>query len=213
MDIDHVFIRASRAAPEADLLHAAGFTEGSGNRHPGQGTANRRFFFRNAFVELLWVDDETEAAGPATRRTQLKERLGGTDDGVSPFGICFRPGIGAASAPFPVWDYTPAYLPPGMAIGIGDHVPLQEPLWFYFERGQAPQGQPLDHANGACSITRVTVTLPHAQPLSDAARAAAQTGLVELIDGAQHAMEIEFDGGASGRRLDFRPALPLIVRF
>jgi hypothetical protein len=39
-------------------------TEGTPNIHPGQGTANRRFFFRNAMLELLWVNDEQFVQGP-----------------------------------------------------------------------------------------------------------------------------------------------------
>jgi len=46
--IDHVFVMCSPGAPEAAALIRAGLTEGSANTHPGQGTANRRFFFRDA---------------------------------------------------------------------------------------------------------------------------------------------------------------------
>jgi hypothetical protein len=59
--IDHVLIFASIGAPEAERLIAFGLTEGSPNRHPGQGTANRRFFFDNATLELLWVENPEEA--------------------------------------------------------------------------------------------------------------------------------------------------------
>jgi hypothetical protein len=51
--IDHVFILCAEGAPEADAFLAAGLREGSSNTHPGQGTANRRFFFENFYVELL----------------------------------------------------------------------------------------------------------------------------------------------------------------
>lgn len=49
--IDHLFVCCAPGAPEADTLVGLGFHEGSGNTHPGQGTANRRFFFRNAYLE------------------------------------------------------------------------------------------------------------------------------------------------------------------
>jgi hypothetical protein len=42
-----------RWAPEAERIAAFGLCEGPSNVHPGQGTANRRFFFRNAMLELL----------------------------------------------------------------------------------------------------------------------------------------------------------------
>lgn len=75
MLIDHIFIAVQPGAPEAAVLADFGLAEGSGNRHPGQGTANRRFFFDNAFIELLWLDNAAEARNDATRPTMLFERL------------------------------------------------------------------------------------------------------------------------------------------
>lgn len=43
------------------MLKNFGLTEGTSNRHPGQGTANRRFFFKNFFIELLWLENLEEA--------------------------------------------------------------------------------------------------------------------------------------------------------
>ncbi|MGH8238896.1 MAG: hypothetical protein ACREXP_18010 [Steroidobacteraceae bacterium] len=51
VEVDHVFVSASVGAPEGDRLLDLGLVEGSPNRHPGQGTANRRFFFANAMLE------------------------------------------------------------------------------------------------------------------------------------------------------------------
>ena len=79
--LDHVFVCTAVGAPEAEALVAAGFAEGSGNTHPGQGTACRRFFFENAFLELFWVHDEREARGPETAPTRLWERWRDRADG------------------------------------------------------------------------------------------------------------------------------------
>ncbi|AFY78420.1 MAG: hypothetical protein IGR93_19055 [Hydrococcus sp. C42_A2020_068] len=56
-ELDHLFICTAIGAPEADRLLSFGLTEGTPNIHPGQGTANRRFFFHNVMLELLWVLD------------------------------------------------------------------------------------------------------------------------------------------------------------
>ena len=53
------------------MLLAAGLAEGSPNTHPGQGTANRRFFFESGFLELLYVHDELEAQSDLSAPTQL----------------------------------------------------------------------------------------------------------------------------------------------
>lgn len=221
MELDHIFIRATAGAREAEALRAFGLAEGSGNRHPGQGTANRRFFFHNAFLELLWIDDPIEAHSDATRRTMLAQRLDDYAGATSPFGICFRPSCRVPVVPFPSWDYRPAYLPAGMKIDIALDAPLSEPMWFFLERASAPKAapeerrQPMEHACAVHEITSVTVTLAGAcaPPRSDAARAAQATGAVFLLGGAAPLVEICFDHGAAGGYHDFRPALPLVFRY
>ena len=53
------------ARPIRRELTVIGFLEGSGNVHRGQGTANRRVFFENAMLELIWVCDEAGACAEA----------------------------------------------------------------------------------------------------------------------------------------------------
>ncbi len=60
--LDHLFIFSRMNAPEIDRILNLGLTEGRANTHPGQGTANRRIFFHNAMLELLWVMDEEEVS-------------------------------------------------------------------------------------------------------------------------------------------------------
>ena len=221
MELDHVYLRATVGAPEAALLRSFGLTEGSPNTHPGQGTVNRRFFFDNAFIELLWIADVSEAASEATRPTMLHERLRTDADpcAVSPFGLCFRPGGGKAAPPFPVWDYAPAYLPPGMVVGMGKDVPLSEPMFFFLAQGTAPASAPaarrqaLKHGAGLRSITSIVVTTCGKGDPSAPALAASAAACVSLVQGSAPLMEMTFDHGRSGRRHDFRPALPLVFHY
>jgi len=215
MQIDHLFIRARAGAPEAALLQSFGLVEGSGNSHSGQGTENRRFFFHDAFLELLWIADDDEVRSARTSPTLLAERLA---DGspACPFGVCWRPAGDDATAPFPCWNYTPSYLPPGMQIGIGADVPASEPMWFFLPKGVAPSAypearrQPLDHAAGVKTITSVTLTLPP-QALSAPAKASGSGTQLTLLEGDAYLMEIYFDHGARGQTHDCRPALPLVL--
>jgi hypothetical protein len=50
--VDHFFVCCAAGAPEAEALTQRGLREGSSNTHPGQGTANRRFFFENLYLEV-----------------------------------------------------------------------------------------------------------------------------------------------------------------
>jgi Glyoxalase-like domain len=102
IELDHVFVCTAPGAPEAERLIEFGLHEGSPNHHPGQGTANRRFAFVNAMIELLWVEDSSEAQNQNTRRTLLWERWSGRYHNASPFGICLRPAdFEDAQPPFP----------------------------------------------------------------------------------------------------------------
>lgn len=208
MQIDHIFIRVQPGGAEADALREFGLSEGSGNVHPGQGTANRRFFFANAFLELLWIADEEEVRSEQTRPTMLHERL--TAGEASPFGICFRP-----NAEFPTWDYKPTYLPAGMTIGVANNTPLSEPMWFYTSAGKAPElfegesRQPLQHAAGLHHITGLRCTLPSTTTLSEASLASG----IHFIEGDEHLLEISFDDEARGMSKDLRPGLPIILHY
>ena len=97
----------------ADRLLLAGFVETYRRRHPGQGTENICFCFDNAFVELLWVNDEAEIKSSSIARTALYERSRHLDLGTCPFGIAWRGNTSVST-----WSYRPPYLPPPMAINV-----------------------------------------------------------------------------------------------
>src|SRR5215472_10876439 len=111
IELDHVFVCTAPGAAKAEKLIQFGLHEGPPNQHEGQGTANRRFGFANAMLELLWVSDAVEAQSERTRRTLLWERWRGREGNASPFGICFRPADSQDTGPpFPAWEYRPLYL-------------------------------------------------------------------------------------------------------
>ena len=85
------YVGSVTGAPQAEEFVRFGLREGPPNRHPGQGTANRRFAFANAMIELLWVNDAEEAQSECSRRTQLWEKWPGREGKASPFDICVRP--------------------------------------------------------------------------------------------------------------------------
>lgn len=102
LELDHVFICVSRGGAEAEELVRFGLREGPPNVHAGQGTANRRFFFQNGMLELLWVENPLEAKSQRTAPTRLWERWSARQSGACPFGIIVRPAEAeSTSVPFP----------------------------------------------------------------------------------------------------------------
>jgi hypothetical protein len=219
-ELDHLFVWTSVGGREADQLVAFGLTEGEPNTHPGQGTACRRFFFRNAFLELLWVTDPEEARSALVQPLQLWDRWSQQKAAASPYGVCLRPvDPGCTGIPFSCREYRPPYLPSPLAIHVGQSVPLYEPLWFYLNFGrrpdhpERPQLQPLNHSAGFREVSGLKLLGPGLALLSDAAQAASQALGIVLGDAPEPMAEVTFDGGMQGQHADFRPLLPLAFRW
>jgi hypothetical protein len=219
VEVDHVFVSASAGAPEAQRLIDLGLVEGSRNRHPGQGTANRRFFFANAMLELIWVEDAAEAQNEAepARRLHLWERWAGRAGEACPFGVCLRPAVGeSAVAPFPSWEYRPGYSPVGMPVADSSTVD-SEPLLFYIpmhrrtDTAPPDQRQPYEHRLPIRELTAVRIFAPGAATFSAAMLATLRTGALSFQRAAQPLLELGFDGERSGQRADLRPQLPLLL--
>jgi hypothetical protein len=214
LELDHIFIFTAPGAPEADKLVKFGLLEGTPNQHEGQGTANRRFPFRNAMLEFLWVSDPVAAQSKNTRRTLLWERWRDRRGQASPFGICLRPSSAIRpDQPFPGWSYRPAYLPDPLFIHVGD-AGTEEPMWVYldFLRRLDHQQRFVEHPAGIREITAVTLTTP--VPLrSEAARSIIAAGILATRDGRESLLDVEFDANRRKQIKDFRPDLPLVFHF
>jgi glyoxalase-like protein len=210
--IDHVFVCTGLGAPAAEALREFGLKEGPPNTHPGQGTACRRFFFRNGMLELLWVRDPGEAQSDQTRRTRLWERWSEGGRGASPFGIILRPDSPAESAgPFQnFWEYRPASMS-GLRLEIAEGTGLDEPMWCYMNTGRHLDFD-LDHPCGFHELTGAGIVSPLLDGHS-VTREMAAGHVIEWEEGDQHLLVLDFDQRRSGRERDFRPDLPVVFRW
>jgi hypothetical protein len=215
--LDHLILLCSEGAPEANELVRLGLTEGSRNTHPGQGTANRRFFFDNAYLELVWLSNLAELESEPARRLGFLERwLGGRPDSC-PFGLVLRPATTEdIQPPFCSWAYRPTYLLPGRVINVAEGIPISEPLVFHFgffstSRPQAVE--PTNHDLGIKSITAVSIDAPMSGPPSQVARMIESLAILSLQPAENSLMTITFDNAARGAFVDLRPTMPLVLRW
>lgn len=213
MEVDHIFICTKYKAEIVDKLVEFGFVEGSSNVHPGQGTANRRFFFANAMLEFLWMENEEEICSSLTKPMRLYERCNKTTLEVSPFGIAFRPTSKEEIIPFKTWDYHPIYLPDFLKIEVADSTPLIEPLYFYlsFATKQGPN-EPIKHKIGVVDVTGVEVTINHHE-LSNVSQILDENGSIKVTAGDESLIIMEFDKKCNNKVKDFRPDIPLIIKW
>jgi hypothetical protein len=213
IELDHLFVCTAPGAPEAEKLVQFGLHEGPPSKHPGQGTANRRFAFANAMIELLWVSDATEAQSQSTRRPLLWERWSGREHNASPFGICLRPVDSEDTGPpFHAWEYRPTYLSDPLCMYIGDGG-VEEPMWVYlsFMRRVHREQWFIEHPVGIREITGLTLTTPLLLR-SNASQKIVESGILATRTGPSSLLEIEFDGKRRKEHMDFRPHLPFVFQ-
>ncbi len=216
LELDHVFIFVSEGAPEADALLRFGLLEGEPNIHPGQGTSNRRFFFSNMMLELLWVSNIDEAKSELTKPIMLWERWCGRSDNTSPFGIILR--SSNEEIPFNGWEYKPKYLPDGLSFLVGNNAEsLNEPIIFILPIGGRPnswkKSQPLQNRSGFNKITSLSIKMPKISSGSSTLKALRRLEAISFKESENHVMKIGFDGEIKGQSKDFRPQLPLIFKW
>ncbi len=219
MEIDHIYICTKAKAPTGDLLVEFGLIEGSSNTHPGQGTANRRFYFHNLMLELLWVEHIEEVQSERTKPMRLFQRCQLISNAISPFGIGLRPTTEDERALFLAWDYHPIYLPDFLRIQVADNTPLSEPMYFYLsfakrqDKVSIEKREPMEHKVPLKEVTSVKTHVNQDDALSDSACVLNQIHNLSIINGKEHLFELEFDNGTLNQSKDFRPDLPLLFKW
>jgi hypothetical protein len=224
VELDHVFIVVgSGAATEIAAVQRAGLTVDTKiARHPEDGTASVAALFENAYLELIWVDDAASvtpehAATAAWFRSAAAYRT----SGHSPFGLGLRRVKGdTAPLPVPVQRESAPWLGPDAAYEVlrrptevraSDFfvVPVRAAVTSWIHRVRRDSPALLKHPGGGREITRVVQYGPVAQ--EPVAFRRLRPARVEFVRAEEPVIEVQLDGGVHERRIDLRPALPLII--
>lgn len=214
MLIDHIFISSRNLGQEADQLLGAGFLEGSNRIHPGQGTRNRKFYFENFFLEIIWENDPLELESDLIRKTGLTDRVRFEASGVSRFGLGLENTDESDSVFLECELYQPVYFPEGKLFQILPNRENPALPWTFrgpFKGLKTAHSEPLDHPNGIRRLTQAVFQMPESSH---------KDFLTRLQDHPQLRFEraervgllLEFNGGKQGRVLDY-PDLDLVVSF
>ncbi len=118
MQLDHIFHFVQDLEAAETLGRSLGLAETYRRNHVGQGTANICYCFENAFLELLYLKDMSEAESPAIARTGLAQRASWRELGTCPVGIAWRLVQQEAPPFFATWQFRPPYLPDTMHIPV-----------------------------------------------------------------------------------------------
>lgn len=187
-----------------------GLTEGSSRVHTGQGTTNRKFYFEDFFLEVLWVHDEAEARSHPAVELGLWDRSRFRETGRSRFGLCLvnTPDTDTIFAKSQL--HQPAYFPEGMSIDfINDPARPWLPMLFRlpFRGPKKPSDEPRNHALGWEKLTKAQFSIPK-QALEDPLiQLLQQASQLDFIEGDTPTLGLEFDHGR-GEKVAF-PELDL----
>lgn len=227
---DHAwFAVAPGATLERAALERAGLRFASGvNRHEGQGTASITVEFRNAYLELVWIDSTVSI--PAERRGYIERqqrRVNWRTTGTAPMGIELHRAPGTPdSLPFPTWSTRAPWMPPGAAFEIiTPRTDSVSPSFTILPRmmaveevspehpGEAPRSSALQQPLGLQRVTDVRLTIPRAASDSDALHVFQSSGAAQVVAGDTWCLALTFDDGVQHKTLDLRATLPLILHY
>jgi hypothetical protein len=228
--LDHAWIVAAAGAPERKLLEDAGFTIAARqNSHEGQGTSSVTAEFLNGYLELIWVDDSVP--GTPVIVEKFRNRGDWRKSGWSPIGIGLRrTGDAKAALPWTTWQIPrAAWLPEGSAIEMltprdnpkgpsifitPSALAVDEARNREIASGESDEAKDFHHKNGTQRMTAVRLVAPGPAALAglpvDDLRE--QAG-VSMAVGGEWVLEVTLDDNARKQRRDFRPKLPLVVKY
>lgn len=227
MQIDHIFIFSSNNGKEADELLEFGFVEGSSRVHQGQGTTNRKFYFNNFFLEILWISDLQEIKSTLIAPTKLWERADYKQNNTSPFGLCLvntdSTNMLFANKNINIVKYQPQYLPLGMEIEILTnellpHFPWTFRLPFKGEiNGEKKHlNEPTTHKNGIQNLTETVFGIPFLDKVDNEYFKAFQNEpSIKFVKNniiKTYTLTLTFDNHQQGKTKVFS-ALPLIIKY
>lgn len=215
MEIDHIFIFSRNKGEEANELVEKGFVEGSSRIHPGQGTRNRKFYFENFFLEILWVVNEWEIQDARTRNTRLWERSQFEKNAHSPLGVCLLNTPKSDSLFSQALPYQPIYFPGGMPIDFLPHIGSEYLPWTFrlpFKGKLKKVDEPRNHANGIASLTEASFGIPEVGLNTPFVSAFEYEDQLSFYSSQKIDLRLVFDQNRQKKQMVFK-SLPLIIHY
>lgn len=215
MEIDHIFIFSRNNGIEANNLVEFGLTEGSSRVHPGPGTVNRKFYFENFFLEILWVVNEKEIQSEVTSNTKLWERSQFGKNQHSRFGLCLVNSESTDKLFEQSEVYQPDYFPKGMSIDIITNKEYPKLPWTFrlpYRDKKKAHSERTEHSNDIKSLTKAVFEYPMNQGETVFTQYFEGVDSVEFINGNNTRLTLEFDNNRQKKSKEFK-GLNLVLHY
>lgn len=215
MKIDHIFIFSENNGFEAEDLTKFGLLEGSNRRHQGQGTINRKFYFENFFLELLWVVNKNEIKQSPTKETQLFERSNFRNNEFSRFGLCLVNSEDTDELFTEAQIYQPNYFPKGMSIDILPNSKNPQLPWTFRlpYRGEKKYvNEPTQHINQIRKLTNIKFEIEKLDKESKYIKFFSKQESIKFNKNVKSELVLEFDFGIQQKTVKFKE-LDLVIKY
>ena len=215
MIIDHIFIFSDKAGKESDELVKFGLSEGSNRIHQGQGTANRKFYFKNFFFEILWVVNHEEITSENMQGTKLFERSEYKKNGGSPFGLCLVNEPGSDKLFESCYHYNPCYFPPDMPIEVITNSSSKSLPWTFrlpFKGAKEITTEPTTHLEPICNLTKAIFQCTELAENQRFVKHFEREGQIHFIESDKNHLILEFDYIRMNQTKHF-DSIPVTIRF
>lgn len=211
IELHHFFILTDKPDALAGEIAGIGLVEGIPNDHPGQGTANRRFFLPNSTIEILYLRDADEASNGRASGMHFVARE--SDPDASPFGLIVAADTESETPPFPGWRYYPEYFGNGPFFHVGDNSDLlAEPLCVCMPPGLARPEIPVEQQNPTWIMTELRIGVSVIEP-TPPLEAISNCKGISLRLGEPHRIEIVFNENKAGQAKNLSPDFPVIIQW
>ncbi|WP_298392341.1 hypothetical protein [Flavobacterium sp.] len=205
MYIDHIFIITTDKGKIADKLVDFGLTEGSSRIHIGQGTTNRKFYFENFFLEILWVHDHNEITSHKTKPMGLWQRVDFKTNSFAPFGLCLVNTDDTETLFQNAFKYQPDYFPQGMLIDIIKNDNQTDLPWTFrlpFKGQKKAETEPTIHKNNCTVLTKAVFEYQSSTENTFLDHFKNQNQ-IQFIQSTRQWLNLIFDNGKQGKKQDF----------
>lgn len=230
LEVDHLQIYTGGGLPNIFALQGLGLNNANQIvRREIQGTASMLFFFENAYLEIISVEDEIAFRHySAQTRMNLLERSQWRQTGASPFGVGLRP---IASNHFDsellMDDYKfsteSGYPETKINFSAENLIAVHEPMCFtiphhialtnWLDSSNENHQQFITHPLGIKRLTGVKIQIDTHLALTNAVSLLEDNGIITIERGMSPLLELTFDGNIHNKVVDARPILPILLRY
>jgi hypothetical protein len=241
-DLDHLIVWTEKGAPELKLFEEQGVTPASFVMvHNGFGTGGKYILFYNMLLEFIYTDEKA-TLDPQLNKALPTPRTHWRKTGASPFGFVLSMSpYDTANIPFPTKEVRAPWMQPNTSLffATSSNTHKSEPLvlivdssliWEKFNTSEEVKAdiekkvpsedtarrsdmfKSYNYTNGVEKLTSVKVTCK-AKDFSSTMKAMKDIGYLQIVKGKEPLLEMTFDEHRQNKTADFRPKLPVVIKY